>query len=490
MTLETNLDKVKEIAEKAAIWAYPIVENYRSIYKLTIDSNDQPGAYKGPMNQIHSLENVATPDDKVIITPNSDTPYSYLIMDLRAEPLVVTMPDITSFAGDNEEDRYYSLQLVDLYTFNFAYLGTRIDIDTQRDPINRGGKYIIAGPDWNKEDSEEITSILKSETNPEGIIDAIIKSETNLVFSLFRTQLFNPDPVTGDIKLVNEIQKKYKVETLSEFIQRTTPESAPNILYPFIPHSGPENGSKLDPNFFQYVNFLLQFCPTHPTEVELREQFKTIGVGEDFPTFPPEGVSTEWVNALNEGLEAGMNNIVYTAHNMNTSLGIFGTREAVMANVDGEEEGYGYLKRATGAFMGIYGNSDAEALYPAYLKDSQGHPLDASNHNYELVLPVEMPVKAFWSVTMYHADTKFLVANEPLNRYLINSSMKLTTNEDQETITLYLQNESPGKEKESNWLPAPNGPMFVVMRLYLPQDEVVSGDWKPPVITRVSAVTE
>lgn len=234
--------------------------------------------------------------------------------------------------------------------------------------------------------------------------------------------------------------------------------------------------------YLQNVNFLLQFCPTYSTERDLREQFKTIGVGEDFPTFPPEGVSTEWVNALNEGLEAGMNNIVYTAHNMNTSLGIFGTREAVMANVDGEEEGYGYLKRAMGAFMGIYGNSDAEALYPAYLKDSEGLPLDASKHNYELVLPVEMPVKAFWSVTMYHADTKFLVAND-LKRYLINSSMTLATNEVDKTITLYLQNESPGKEQESNWLPAPNGPMFVVMRLYLPQDEVITDRWEVPVIT-------
>lgn len=473
MTLETNLDQVKDIAKKAAIWAYPIVENYRSIYKLTIDSNN--ASYKGPMNEIHHVRNVATPDDTVFVTPNSDTPYSYLIMDLRTEPLVVTMPDITSFASATGKDRYYSLQLIDLYTFNFEYLGTRRG--------QQGGTYIIAGPDWSEEESEKITSILKSETNPEGIIDEIIKSETNLVFSLFRTQLFDPAD-SDDLAKVNQIQDQYEVQTLSQFMKtEPAPESAPNISYPEINDSGPENGEKLDPNFFQYVNFLLQFCPTHPTEVELREQFKTIGVGEDFPTFPPEGVSAEWVNALNEGSEAGMKKIVETAHNMNTSLGIFGTREAVMANVDGEEEGYGYLKRAMGAFMGIYGNSDAEALYPAYLKDSQGHPLDASNHNYELVLPVEMPVKAFWSVTMYHADTKFLVANEPLNRYLINSSMKLTTNEDQETITLYLQNESPGEEKESNWLPAPNGPMFVVMRLYLPQDEVVSGIWKPPVIT-------
>jgi hypothetical protein len=484
MTLETNLDKVKEIAKKAAIWAYPIVENYRSIYKLTIDSSN--ASYKGPMNEIHHVRNVASPDDTVFVTPNSDTPYSYLIMDLRTEPLVVTMPDITSFASATGKDRYYSLQLIDLYTFNFDYLGTRRG--------QRGGTYIIAGPDWNEEESEEITSILKSETNPEGIIDEIIKSETNLVFSLFRTQLFDPNS-KDDLTIVNEIQDQYNVETLSEVMKKPAPESAPNISYPRIDDSGPDNGEKLDPKFFEYVNFLLQFCPTHSTEVELHEQFKTIGIGEDFSTFPPAGVSAEWVNALNEGSAIGMNTIVETAEKTPTSLGIFGTREQLLSDFhkdynhqnNGDEPGY--LNRAMGAFMGIYGNSDAEAVYPVYLQDSEEQPLNASKHNYELKLELPMPVEAFWSVTMYDGLTKFLVAND-LNRYLINSSMTLTPNEDQETITLYLQNESPGEEKESNWLPAPAGPMFVVMRLYRPQYEVVSGDWKPPVITRVSAVTE
>ncbi|MEY2912120.1 MAG: hypothetical protein RLZZ184_1429 [Cyanobacteriota bacterium] len=475
MTLETNLDQVKDIAKKAAIWAYPIVENYRSIYKLTIDSNN--ASYKGPMNEIHHVRNVATPDDTVFVTPNSDTPYSYLIMDLRTEPLVVTMPDITSFASATGKDRYYSLQLIDLYTFNFEYLGTRRG--------QQGGTYIIAGPDWSEEESEKITSILKSETNPEGIIDEIIKSETNLVFSLFRTQLFDPAD-SDDLAKVNQIQDQYEVQTLSQFMKtEPAPESAPNISYPEINDSGPENGEKLDPNFFQYVNFLLQFCPTHPTEVELREQFKTIGMREDFSTFPPAGVSAEWVNALNEGSAIGMNTIVETAEKTPTSLGIFGTRKELLGDDGGQNNGDepGYLNRAMGAFMGIYGNSDAEAVYPVYLQDSEGQPLNASKHNYELKLELPMPVEAFWSVTMYDGLTKFLVANEPLNRYLINSSMTLTPNEDQATITLYLQNESPGEEKESNWLPAPAGLMFVVMRLYRPQYEVISGIWKPPVIT-------
>jgi hypothetical protein len=157
-------------------------------------------------------------------------------MDLRTEPLVVTMPDITSFASATGKDRYYSLQLIDLYTFNFEYLGTRRG--------QQGGTYIIAGPDWSEEESEKITSILKSETNPEGIIDGIIESETNLVFSLFRTQLFDPADV-DDLAKVNQIQDQYEVQTLSQFMKtEPAPESAPNISYPGIDDSGPENGKK------------------------------------------------------------------------------------------------------------------------------------------------------------------------------------------------------------------------------------------------------
>ncbi|MDJ0798538.1 MAG: DUF1254 domain-containing protein [Calothrix sp. MO_167.B12] len=433
LTLETDLVKVQAIAKEATIWAYPMVENYQSIYSLAIDRNSPN--YKGPMNQIHNVSRVFTPEDTAIITPNSDTPYSYLIMDLRAEPLVVTMPPI-------DPNRYYSLQLVDLYTFNFDYLGTRVE-------GNGGGSYLIAGPNWSGE-------------NPQGV-KRVISSETNLVFSQFRTQLFNPD----DLDNVINVQEQYKVQPLSEFVGTQPPQAPPELDYP------PISRDTLQENFFEYVNFLLQFCPTHPTEVELRERFKTIGV-EPGAVFPPAGVSQDWLNAISAGQEEGMNEIDQVAQETTTSAGLFGTRE----ELDND-----YLKRAVAARLGIYGNSDAEAFYPAYQKDSNGKLLDSGQHNYVLRLPDgDLPATAFWSVTMYDGKTRFLIHN-PIDRYLINSSMlpELQTDADG-GITLYLQHKSPGADKESNWLPAPDGLMFVVMRLYIPEESVLSGDWQAPPI--------
>ncbi|NEP43376.1 MAG: DUF1254 domain-containing protein, partial [Okeania sp. SIO2H7] len=252
-----------------------------------------------------------------------------LVMDLQAEPLVITMPDI-------EDERYYTAQLVDLYTFNFDYLGTRVE-------GNDGGNYLIAGPDWSGE-------------QPEGI-KRVIPSETNLAYSLLRTQLFNPD----DIDNVNAIQEKYKAQPLSEFLDTQRPEAPPEIDYP------PISSETLNDHFFEYVNFLLQFAPTHPTEVELRDEFKTIGV-EPGAVFPPEGVSQEWLDAIASGQQAGIDTIDETAQETTSSAGVFGTREEL--NND-------YLKRAVGSLLGIYGNSIAEAFYPGYIVDENGELLNS-----------------------------------------------------------------------------------------------------------------
>lgn len=151
-----------------------------------------------------------------------------------------------------------------------------------------------------------------------------------------------------------------------------------------------------------------------------------------------------------------------------------------------------WLKRAAAAKGGIYGNSAIEAMYPLTRVVADGEPMDGSKHNYTLTfakgeLP---PVNAFWSVTMYDGKSQFLIKN-PINRYLINSPMlpDMKTNADG-SLTLYIQKDSPGKDKESNWLPAPNGTIYLVMRLYWPKETPPSilpageGTWKPPAVTR------
>ena len=153
-----------------------------------------------------------------------------------------------------------------------------------------------------------------------------------------------------------------------------------------------------------------------------------------------------------------------------------------------------WLKRAAGAKAGIYGNDSVEAAYPLGKFDAEGRPLDSSKHKYTLTFAAGLypPVNAFWSVTMYDGKTQCLIKN-PIDRYLINSPMlpDMKKNADG-SLTIYIQKDSPGKDKESNWLPAPDGPIYMAMRLYWPKTEAPSilpigqGTWKPPGIQRVA----
>jgi len=161
-----------------------------------------------------------------------------------------------------------------------------------------------------------------------------------------------------------------------------------------------------------------------------------------------------------------------------TSGDTFGTREYLKNN---------YLYRFAAAVIGIYGNSKQEAMYPLYRVDASGQTFDGSEHHYTLrFAPGQLPpVHAFWSLTMYELPSSLLSAN-PLDRYLINSSMLPNLARDADGgITLYIQHNSPGKAKEANWLPAPKGPFWVAMRLYWPKQEALDGSWKAPGIQRV-----
>jgi len=430
-------DEARQIAQEAYVYAFPIVQNYLSIYQLALDPSGNQ--YKGPPNKVHNVARVFTPADTAIITPNSDTPYSYLIMDLRPEPMVVTLPPI-------EKNRYYSLQLVDLYTNNVDYFGTRED-------GNGGGNFLIAGPGWH---GTKLAGIKR-----------VVHISTTLMFGQFRTQLIN----AADIDKVKEVQSRYKAQPLSEYLHQKPSETPAKINYP------PIDRNTFEPQFWQYANFLLQFCPTLPSETALRAKFYRIGVKAGAP-WPPPGMPGDVVQAIKAGGQNAQKQLDKDALNLTTSVGLFGTPQQMAGK---------YKERALGALAGIYGNTPEEAIYPSYLKDASGQLLDSSKFNYTLTfewgkLP---PVNAFWSVTMYDGKTRFLVEN-PLNRYLINSIMlpELKKNANG-GVTLYLQHKSPGTDLESNWLPAPDGQMGVVMRLYMPKPEVIKGVWVAPPIRTV-----
>jgi hypothetical protein len=435
--------EARAIAKEAYIYSFPMVDSYRIQYAYFV--NRENPEFKAPWNQIRNIPRVFTPEDKAVQTPNSDTPYSMAGLDLRAEPIVLTVPSI-------EKERYFSVQLIDLYTHNFDYLGSRAT-------GNGGGSFLIAGPGW------------KGET-PKGVTK-VIRSETEIVLAAYRTQLFNP----SDLDNVKKVQDGYKVQPLSAFLGQSAPKAAPVI--DFIKPLTPEQ-QKTSLEVFNIVNFVLQFCPTHLSEKELMARFAKIGVGAG-KTFNASKLSPEVKAAMEQGIAdawAAFAEFKKQADAGTVTAGdVFGTREYLKNN---------YLYRMTAAVLGIYGNSKQEAMYPMYSVDADGQKLDGANRYTLRFAPGQLPpVNAFWSLTMYELPASLLVAN-PLNRYLLNSPMLPQFKRDADGgLTLYIQNESLGADKEPNWLPAPKGPFIMFMRLYWPKAEAMNGTWKQPPLQRV-----
>jgi hypothetical protein len=439
-------DEARVIAKEAYIYGYPMVDGYRINYAFwLLPGNPQ---YKGPLNRLVSMARLFTPEDTAVQTPNSDTPYSFFCADLRAEPIVLTVPEI-------EKERYYSIQLVDLYTHNFAYIGSRAT-------GNDAGSYLLTGPGWNG-------------VKPAGIKD-VISCETDLVLAIYRTQLFNP----GDIDAVKKIQAGYGMQPLSKFLGQPTPPPPPALDY-IRPYAPGEQKTSLE--LFSVLNFILKLCPTVPSETELMERFATIGVGAgkifDASKFTPEVMQAVEQGVVDAWREFDDFKRTEIDTGKVTSGDAFGTREFLKNN---------YLYRMAAAIVGIYGNSKAEAMYPIYTVDAAGGPLNASTHGYTLrFAPGKLPpVHAFWSVTMYDVPAQLLVAN-PLNRYLLNSGMLPSLKLDADGgLTLLIQSDSPGTDKEANWLPSPKGNFFMAMRLYWPKDEALEGKWTAPPLNRTA----
>jgi len=444
-----GIGETRAIAEEGFIYGLPIVMNYAAMYELAVDRNS--GQYKAPFNQIKNEHRVFTYKDTAVVTPNSDTPYSVVWLDLRAEPIVLSVPAV-------EKSRYYSVQLCDGNTFNYGYIGSRAT-------GNDAGDYMVVGPGW------------KGET-PAGI-KKVLTSSTQFSIAIYRTQLFNPK----DMPNVEKVQEGYKVQPLSAYLKKPAPPAAPEIDFPKI------DKELVKTNFFEYLDFALQFAPPGPEEKDIRAKLAHIGIGAG-KTFDFKDLSMEHKAEVALGMKTGDEKVDKAVEN--TGKDVNGWR---IGSAFGDRAFYNgnWLKRAAAAKAGIYGNDAEEATYPMTRKDGDGEPLDGSKHNYTLTFAADQfpPVNAFWSVTMYDGKTQLLIKN-PIDRYLINSPMLpgMKKNPDG-SLTIYIQKDSPGKDKESNWLPAPDGPIYLAMRLYWPKTEPPSvlppgeGAWQPPPVTKV-----
>src|SRR6266496_3626678 len=441
-------EETKAIAEEGFIYGLPIVMNYAVMYEYAVDKKS--GQYKAPFNQINNEARVFTYKDTSVITPNSDTPYSILWTDLRAEPILLSVPAV-------EKSRDYSVMLCDGNTYNYGYIGSRAT-------GSEAGDYMVAGPDW------------KGATPPG--IKKVFRSSTQFSAVAYRTQLFNPD----DMPSVVKIQAGYKVQPLSQYLKQPAPPAPPAVDFPKI------NKEMVKTGFFDYLAFALQFAPAGPEEKEIREKLARLGI-EAGKKFAFKDLSPEQQAQVVAGVKEGEAKIKQYLESGQKNINGWkvGSLFDDSAFYNGD-----WLKRAAAAQAGIYGNDAAEAMYPMTKTLANGEPLDGSKHKYTLTFAAGQlpPVNAFWSVTMYDGKSQLLIKN-PINRYLINSPMLPNMKKNQDgSLTLYIQKDSPGADKESNWLPAPNDLIYLVMRLYWPKTEPPSilppgeGTWKPPGIVK------
>ena len=460
-----GIAEVKAIAEEGFIYGLPLVMNYAVMYQYAIDRNS--GQFKAPFNQIYNEHRVFTYEDTAIPTPNSDTPYSLIWMDLRAEPMVISVPAV-------DRKRYYSVMLVDGNTFNYGYIGSRAT-------GSEAGDYLVAGPRWQGE-------------TPPGI-RKVFRSTTDLSLGVFRTQLLD----AADMPNVVKVQDGYRAQPLSAYLKQPAPPAPPTPDWPtlgkdVVKHHHDvldaidklENKVFVETNFFDYLEFALQFAPPGPEEEAIRAKLASIGIGPG-KKFAFKDLSAEHKAAILLGMREGTKKVDEKVARLGKQINGWN-----VSSTFGDRAFYhgDWLLRAAAVRAGIYGNDAVEAMYPMTKTLADGKELDGSKHNYTLTFAKDQypPVQAFWSVTMYDGKTQLLVKN-PINRYLINSPMLPGMKKNRDgSLTLYIQKDSPGKDKEANWLPAPDGPIYLVMRLYWPKAEPPSilpageGSWQPPAL--------
>ncbi|WP_231376598.1 DUF1254 domain-containing protein [Mycobacterium sp. 141] len=423
---------LREMARDAYIFSYPLVMNYRTMYRQAIAGGAEFGKW---LNL-----GLATPQDADIVTPNNDTPYSYAWVDLRAEPWVLTMPLI-------EADRYYTSQWDDLWGYVLDNPGSVLD-------GNGGVSVLLAGPGW--------TGDL-----PAGL-DRVVKGESDILGTLTRTQFL---AAQGGMPRVEEIQHEYRLEPLSAYLGTSAPPAAPQIDWPSW-----KEGAEQKLEFWDYVAFMLQFVTRNPVDQPMYDALAKLGLGTDQP-WDPWSLAPEVRTALTEGITDGQAALKHASEVMKNAVGVFGTRAQL---------GTDYLNRALGVYAGIFGNVAEQAMYFSLVSDDKGKPLDGSDASYTLTFSAGQrpPAKYFWSMTMYSLPSRFLV-NNSIDRYSIgNRTPGLRENPDG-SLTITFAKDDPGGERSANWLPAPDGPFWVVLRTYGPEKAILDGTWKPPAVVRV-----
>jgi hypothetical protein len=435
-------DEAHAIGVDAYIYFYPLITmdltRKQSVNML------MPEFGRGPMNMFVNVPAYPPADFKGVVRSNFDTLYSIAWLDLTREPLVISAPDTGG--------RYYLLPMIDMWTDVFASPGWRTT-------GTAAANFLVTPPGW-------------SGKVPDGLTQ--IAAPTPYVWIIGRTKTDGPD----DYDAVHTIQAGYQVTPLSRLgkaPETVTLKSDPTVdmkTAPMVQVDTMPAGA-----YFAYAAELLKLHPPHLTDQPIIAQMKRIGI--------EPGKSFEF-EKLDAAVKQGLESAPADAHQLMKWKVPTVARVANYWSMNTDTMGvYGnyYLKRAIVTQLGLGANLPEDAIYPLNLADEAGKPLDGANqYTIHFEKGATPPVRAFWSITLYDADG-FQVGNV-LNRFAVSSWMPFTYNGDG-SLDLYFQSESPGKDKEANWLPGPKAPFNLTMRLYSPQNDALTGKWNPPAIKKI-----
>ena len=424
----------RKISETAYLYAYPM-ENFAEVVSASFIDTSSP-SFQAPVGKMHSVFEPTANPAKAMKGLTLDIPYNVVFLDLRDESYVVTLPPV-------ENNRYYSVEIIDMYTHIPSYLGTRQD-GTQ------GGNFLIAGPRF----KGDVPSTIKR----------MVQVDTDMVLLVFRTLPLN----AADTVKTKAIQNAYKVQTFNQFSGNKKVADAAPLYWPSFTAF-----NSADDKTFSVLSDLLRYCPVLPNELGVRADFSSINIfpGEAYDTGTlPTNVRT----AITSGIYDGKKKLAGEVLKKNDFPYTYGKQDYV---------GTDYLKRAAGATLPVFGHYYKEIFTQPIMRDDKKKFLSGMQR-YRLTFKKDNmpPFTAFWSLSLFDKDGNVFVNPKKRNFIspMMKDALKFEANGD---LVLYIQKDSPGKDKEANWLPAPNGVFTLVFSGYLPSDALIEKQWQVPILT-------
>jgi hypothetical protein len=441
---EAKAKQAYALGVQAYIWGYPMVIMKTRTRDLMTKGGDAPvtpdqfnktGKLFAPVNQVANAWGMMGPKFTAVQSTNSDTQYSVTNFDSSEEPWILHIPDA--------QGRYYTFQFIDAWTNNFHYASTRTMGSQEQ-------KYALVAPGWNGK-------------LPKDVIRVDLPTPTGFIIGRW----FVADE--KDVAAVNDLQKMVTMTPLSSYGKSYTPPKVKPV---------PATKYTDDLAFFKYLGDTLATNGAPEADAGLLGVLKNIGISVDHG-FDPSGLSDGEKKALAQAVKDGEAMLAAKAAAMGKDVNGW-----QLSPVLDEYFGNDYLFRAAIGYQAMFVNTPIEAYYPGVFKDTNGNTLDGSTGKYTLTFPKGKtpPVGAFWSTTMYDAKKRLMTENS-MNRYKIGSADNMKVGADGST-TIYIQADSPGKDKESNWLPAPKEPFYMLFRMYQPDIEVLNGQYELPGVVK------